>query len=625
MTRSTGAHRLAIAAIASVLLLTVASSVVRSAGAEEDQTWTLMVYMAADVDSVLPWLQDLNEMEAAPASDRTDIIALVDPPGTGDTTLLHIENDPDYFDPELVSTELEAPEVIPGGGEVNTGSSATLRNFIVYSATHYPADRLVLVLWGHGAGWRGVCPDGTDILTLPELDSALGMAEETMGRGLDMIVLDVCDGATIELAFEVCEHADVIVGSEETVPAEGLPYRDVLTGLGEEPGQTVAEFGSAIADAYTEWATYGSSERTSMSVIGLGEVAAAVDGLSEVAGLCVQFDRLFHEETRGAFEAAFGYDSWTPDLGSALGGLIAADLPMELRVAAMNGLGLYTAAVLHHSEFDPSDSGESEYSESTGMTGYVCSAAASDASYLELDLSATDWDELGLLLRSEREDAASGPGPDVVQDDPEDGEIPGFVTVTWTPDDEWNYTGYSVYAYTLSTHGLTLVDEVHAQTPVVRVVGLLGHAMLSAAAFVDGEVYSYALLDLTVDAVVPVVFILSGPGAAEGVDLELTLVSENGGTDTVPFMEGACTAYLTIPTWAEPDDLVRLEVRDAGSGTLLAERWMRMPSSAGVTVSIDVPAPSDEAVDLTIPLSIVATLAILGVAAIVYWNALRRR
>lgn len=612
----------ALAATAAVLMLAAVSS---AAASEEHQTWTVMVYMAADVDSPLPWLQDLNEMEAAPGSEMTDVVVLVDPPETGDTLMLHIETDPDFFDPELVSTELEGDDVIPGGGEVNTGSAATLRDFVVFCATHYPADRLILVLWGHGAGWRGLCPDGTDILTLPELDAALDMAEEDLGRGLDMIVLDVCDGATVELAYEVSEYADMLVASEETVPAEGLPYRDVLKALNEDPSQTVEEFGCAIVDIYTEWAVYGAAERTSMSAIDLGALASAVDGLDSVSAFGARFDRLFHEELCEAFGSSFGYDSWNPDVGSALLQLSGADLPLELRVAAIDTVEAYTAAVIHHAAFDPGNSSEAPAQGTTGMTAYVHSSASSDASYLDLDIAATSWDELGLCLRSEGEDADGGPGPEVVVDDDTDDGIPDYVMVTWSPDDEWNYTGYTVYAYSSSPHGLTLVDEVHAVTPVVRIDGLLGYAALSTAAMVGGEAYSYELLDQTVEAMVPVNIVLEGPGTANGGTLQVVLTSERGEAKVLPCTDGTCTAYLAVPAWAQPGEMVTVEVRDGDSEAPLAERTIRMASTTDLIVTIEVPSYDSDAADLTIPLSVVATLAMLAVAVIVYWNTLRRR
>ena len=165
---------LVIVVLACATVLSTSSSIsihlAEAASIDEPATWTLMVYMAADVSDELPWLQDINEMEAAYQASGTSVVALLDPPGDGDSRLLEIAHDEGFFDPDIVSVDVEDEgEVIPVSGEVNMGSPDTLRDFIEFSAANYPADHLVLVLWGHGAGWMGLCPDGFDLLTLPEL------------------------------------------------------------------------------------------------------------------------------------------------------------------------------------------------------------------------------------------------------------------------------------------------------------------------------------------------------------------------------------------------------------------------------------------------------------------------
>ena len=614
------------AVLTSVLLLSMAASTVSPS--EAGQTWTIMVYMAADVDSELPWLQDLNEMEAAEASVDLQVIALVDPPGTGDTQMLLIEHDPDFFDPALVSTQLDdGGSVIPGGGEVNTGSANTLGNFIVFCEESYPADRFVLVLWGHGAGWRGICPDGYDLLTLPELDIALGMAEEETHRGLDMIVLDICDGSNLELAYEVHEHSDLLLAGEQLVPADGLPYRDVLDALVADTSQTAEEFGVAAADAYAEWAEYGSSYATSMTLVDLASVAGLVESLDVVSSLGTRFDRLYHEDLVSAIESSAGTDEWNPDLGSLLYGWTGGGLPLELRLQAMETGERYHRSIAHFAQSQDEGTEDGYPDMLSGMVVYAPSDLSSDASYLELDISATSWDELALLLRLEADDSESGAPPYVAAEDSltDADDQPDHITVEWPSDAEWNYTGYAVYAYSVLPYGIAFLQGFESVTPIMRISDASGRVLLSLSGLVDDVAYSYSL----VETVLPVTFeldvTLTGAGATEAATYELRLSSSDGGEKVAAFEDGVCTMLLPVPSWAEVGEVVRLQVVDLGSGATVAEKSIRVPSQGTLSVSMEVLGDgAEEDLQTQNLLVLTAAATLLGIAAVVYWNLLRR-
>ncbi|PYM52925.1 MAG: hypothetical protein DMD79_27460, partial [Candidatus Rokuibacteriota bacterium] len=49
-------------------------------------------------------------------------------------------------------TPLDA-DVVTALGETNTGDPAVLRDFVTWAVTSHPAERYMLVIWNHGAGW----------------------------------------------------------------------------------------------------------------------------------------------------------------------------------------------------------------------------------------------------------------------------------------------------------------------------------------------------------------------------------------------------------------------------------------------------------------------------------------
>ena len=99
-------------------------------------------------------------------------------------------------------------------GEVNMGDYVTLKDFIEYCKKNYPANRYIMDLYDHGAGWKGACKDDTsegDLLTMDEIQKALA---ET--GGIDIIMFNApCLMGSLESAYEMRNQVDVYIGSEE--------------------------------------------------------------------------------------------------------------------------------------------------------------------------------------------------------------------------------------------------------------------------------------------------------------------------------------------------------------------------------------------------------------------------
>jgi hypothetical protein len=609
------------------LLLTAtphAAAVLEEEAAAPVKSWTFMVYMAADVTDTLPWEADINEMEAANQVDTANTIALVDPPGMANTMLLKIEHDDNHFDPAIISTPIDDQgAVIPGGGEVNMGSPATLRDFLVFSATEYSADNLVLVLWGHGAGWRGMCPDGTDLLTLPELRAALTMAEATLDRGLDMIVLDVCNGATMELACEISEYADLLVGSELNVPSEGLPYMEVFDAFAHDPSQSTNDFGEAIVDSYVEWARYDSSQPTVACLLDLRKVADTLTAISSISDFGLTFNRLYHSSLTAAVHSSeHCEDEWTVDFGTLCNELCAGDLPMEIKVASMEAAREYFPAILHYAA---SNVDGLSTANTTGLSLY-CPSSSSDESYLELRISQTSWANLSFILHDDIATQVQGPGPELTTGDSsnDDDDLPDFVTLTWDPDEEWNYTGYMVHVFRVEPNGYVPCQTVNAVNPVILIQDIVGVLLISASGCVGDEAYSNHVLHSTLSRLVTVDVAVCSPTEAPENDIEVVIISESNGRLSFKCDDNACAVRFAAPDWAGVGELVTLQLVDSMSEAILSEQRV-LVSGEDMVVTLNVHRTSAETIESEILLGFVAMITILCVAAVVYVNLLRRR
>lgn len=216
--------------------------------------WTVLLYMAAD-NQDLPlhayWnLRDLETAAGAASSDHHDIIVHLDLPGPSGLRRLHIFNDPGAPAPTATELAGAAPDllrspVVAFDPDESTPPADTLREFVTWAARAYPSERLMVILWGHGQGWRpalieppealryrpggfvgGIAFDhgeGT-VLDIPSLHSALA----ALPRPVDVLAADACLMQTVEVGLELQSVARYLVGYPQIAPYPGLPYSLLL-------------------------------------------------------------------------------------------------------------------------------------------------------------------------------------------------------------------------------------------------------------------------------------------------------------------------------------------------------------------------------------------------------------
>jgi hypothetical protein len=111
--------------------------------AEKKKRWTVMVYLAGDNNLDSAGVADLAEMKKVGSGDHVSIVAQFDRSGRKGLTNRYVLRK---------GTPLDA-DVVTALGETNTGDPAVLRDFVTWAVTSHPAERYMLVIWNHGAGW----------------------------------------------------------------------------------------------------------------------------------------------------------------------------------------------------------------------------------------------------------------------------------------------------------------------------------------------------------------------------------------------------------------------------------------------------------------------------------------
>jgi hypothetical protein len=297
--------------------------------------WTVMIYMAGDNGILFAdpmesaGYEDLKEMKAVGSSDRMHLLAQFD-----------TKNDRSTYRYRLRAGTSLDEDLVQTIGETDTGDPANLVDFVAWAMQHYPAKHTMLILWNHGNGWddddvyasfrsigdrlpldgaearsisqrsrfrqalfrstlmripreaakpgqRGILYDDTsmDFLDNQELKSALSKAVQQAGlEQIDILGMDACLMAMIEVAYQVRASCRYFVASEDVEPMRGWPYDLFLKWLAEKPGSSPSTVAQEAVSRYVKSYDRGLlSPDITISALDTARLAALTVALDQLA------------------------------------------------------------------------------------------------------------------------------------------------------------------------------------------------------------------------------------------------------------------------------------------------------------------------------------------------------
>ncbi len=283
--------------LATLLLLSIVISLAApaapcTAAQNAPAQWTVLVYLDGDNNLEREAINDMLEMSTIGSNEAINIIVQFDrAPGYdhryGDWTGTLRFRVGRGMTPQPANA-------IQDLGEVNMGDPQTLIDFVTWGMTTFPAQRVALVLWNHGDGWRtasavkkgrkAICWDdssGRDALDSAELRRAMDIVTRHGATPLDLVAFDACLMAMIEIDAQLRPYAGVRVASEETEPGTGYPFDTILADLHAHPEWDGAALGTAIVDRYYQ--AYHSETQSAVNLSGSDYPALiqAVDRLAQ--------------------------------------------------------------------------------------------------------------------------------------------------------------------------------------------------------------------------------------------------------------------------------------------------------------------------------------------------------
>ncbi|MEA2095554.1 MAG: clostripain-related cysteine peptidase [Candidatus Cloacimonadota bacterium] len=202
-----------------IILLSFVIFTLLSCSKIEESDWTILIYMAADNSLEYEALDEIADMMQAEFSDNINVIVQID--------YSESNSPPAAYRYHIYPGSKEQISYL---GEIDSGDENELTAFANWGFRKYPSEKQALVIWSHGNGWYPYfCPDieaGNDIgIANGELRTGI----KNINEHLEILIFDACNMQTVEVAAEVADYTDYIIGSEGGVNSAGFPYAEIFS------------------------------------------------------------------------------------------------------------------------------------------------------------------------------------------------------------------------------------------------------------------------------------------------------------------------------------------------------------------------------------------------------------
>jgi hypothetical protein len=308
--------------------------------------WTILTYIAAHNDLEYEGQRSFDQILSVGSTPQMNLAVLYDGPRSSARYRAGAPG------------EAAVKESLTG---FDCGDAESLLNTVRWAYEQCPAERYALILWSHGTGWRpeeieqvakqargdaevgakesvqraaapgsmalfrstlqailkkdepaerAICfDDGTrHSLDTLELERVAREIQAKIGQPLDLLGMDACLMATLEVGYQLRNSVRYLVASEEPVPKSSWPYDTILGELRATPERSARELAVSIVQQYAEFYTTHPPSAGDVTIVALdlskaGEIATSIDSLAAalIKDMDNQADQLW-EAQLSAFE-----------------------------------------------------------------------------------------------------------------------------------------------------------------------------------------------------------------------------------------------------------------------------------------------------------------------------------
>ncbi len=319
-----------------------------TSGISQDKDWTLLIYLVgSDLESGgESGTNDLAEMKAAGSTNNVNVVVL-----TGGA------NKDGWRTPK--SWLIKDGEQMPLEFQASDNAMSTPQNitdFVNWGIQNYPANKIMLTFWNHGADIRGYGVDETSNMqmSVPQITDAVGKTDYVKtGNRFEIIGFDACLMATLEVQSSLKDYGSYFIGSEETEPGHGWNYTPIIQAMEGGNATTGDVLGRIVVDGFKAQAEQEETSNVTLAIIDLSKISTLESTLETL------FDRIKQDSKVRSLHKARGeaeeysksiknpeYSEDMVDVGDLMKRLKSVDPDLSMEADAV--LSAVKNAVIHN-------------------------------------------------------------------------------------------------------------------------------------------------------------------------------------------------------------------------------------------------------------------------------------
>jgi hypothetical protein len=234
---------------------------------------TYMTYEALDNNLYEDLNRVVDTLELIGSNSQMNVLAQTDNYGAGNAARYFLQ--PNAFG------KIESPYVALGAAGENSGDASVFADAVKWGFGSYPSRYKWLNISTHGMGFAGINYDDEPEQSLNIIQFGQALKAGLQGQKLDMISFDACLMATVEVASELKDSSNIMVGSEDSTYYWGKGY---YTTFSQFAGNVAAFNPSQVARGLVENVHDKNAENQALTI-------SATD-LTKVGRLETELDKL---------------------------------------------------------------------------------------------------------------------------------------------------------------------------------------------------------------------------------------------------------------------------------------------------------------------------------------------
>jgi Clostripain family len=228
-------------------LLCVAAPAASAAGAAPAaKAWTVMVYIDGDNNLESYVVKDIEtELCALGSNAGVNVVCIADRGPGYDTSRGDWQTTKVYYCTQGMLAD--AASAVADWGERDMGDPQTLKDFVTWAKTNYPATNYLLAFWDHGYLWMPDAWNIRDDTSGDYLNDDEQVAAMQAVGPVGVVAWDCCQRQLIEIAANWQPYAQAMAGSESYTNWQGIQYDAVIAAIRANPSLTPQQVSDGIA------------------------------------------------------------------------------------------------------------------------------------------------------------------------------------------------------------------------------------------------------------------------------------------------------------------------------------------------------------------------------------------